>query len=415
MQAISGDNNRQLLLALLQAGLDSVAGRNAVKQYFLNSPVDVEQIALVAIGKASASMAQGVVDIFADKIVSGLIISKSENLDQRLCEVMGLQCIVGAHPVPDESSLVAGKALLSYLAGLPDELPVVFLISGGTSSLLEVLPDNVSLSELQRINQWLLASGLSIDLMNAVRKAVSVIKAGRLAKYLGHRKTLNLLLSDVPGNNPADIGSGLLIKNTTDRLLPEPLPPWLSEIIESVALKNELVEQDFRMIETVIIGDNQTACAAVQHYAREMGLAVTLHLQALSGDAVTMAKHIARVLRDAKAGVHIWGGETTVQLPDSPGRGGRNQHLALALALEIQNDPTVTVVAIGTDGSDGASDDAGALVDGTTIGKGELSGLSAVQCLQQANSGEFLEQTGDLINTGPTGTNVMDLVIACKT
>lgn len=110
----------------------------------------------------------------------------------------------------------------------------------------------------------------------------------------------------------------------------------------------------------------------------------------------------------------IWGGETTVQLPESPGRGGRNQHLALALALEIQGDEQYQILVVGTDGSDGPTDDAGALIDGQTILRGEQEGLSALQCLQQADAGRFLEASGDLVSTGPTGTNVMDLVLTVK-
>ncbi|MDH5408692.1 MAG: DUF4147 domain-containing protein [Gammaproteobacteria bacterium] len=405
--------NRQLL-ELLQAGLDAVTGRNCVATYLSEYPLDVEKIAVIAIGKAAASMAQGAIDVLQSKIESALIISKSDYHDQQLCALENIHCHDGSHPVPDESSLSAGKALLYYLEQLPAELPILFLISGGTSSLVEVLPDGIGLEDLQRMNQWLLASGLPIDQMNLIRKSVSSIKGGRLTNHLTNNAVLNLIISDVPDNNPANIGSGLLVPDTTAQSLPDGLPDWLLKILNIGQQENVLSSENFTNISTNIIASNQTACVAVENKAKEYGLAATIHPQGLDGDAVEMAQQISTILKNSQGGVHIWGGETTVTLPDSPGRGGRNQHLALALALEIQSAPDVVALVIGTDGCDGNSDDAGALVDGLTVQRGEQLGLSASDYLQEARSGEFFADTGELINTGHTGTNVMDMVIAFK-
>ena len=148
--------------------------------------------------------------------------------------------------------------------------------------------------------------------------------------------------------------------------------------------------------------------------ARRQGLAVHVHRDLLQGPAADAGQRLASDLQRAAAGVHVWGGETSVRLPPHPGRGGRNQHLALAAAIELAGRSDCVLLAAGTDGSDGPTDAAGALVDGDTLARGETEGLSPRTALQQADSGRFLEASGDLLETGPTGTNVMDLVIAWK-
>ena len=165
------------------------------------------------------------------------------------------------------------------------------------------------------------------------------------------------------------------------------------------------------MIESHIVASNRQLLEAVADAARAAGHPVHNHGVFPLTDAAACGEELARKLRSAPAGVHIWGGETTVKLPDNPGQGGRNQHLALAAARRLAADPTCSLLAAASDGSDGASDDAGALVDGGTLERGADAGYDAADCLQRAASADFLEGSGDLVHTGPTGTNVMDLIV----
>jgi len=258
-----------------------------------------------------------------------------------------------------------------------------------------------------------LASGWDIHRMNALRKHLSRIKGGRLAAHLRGRRIMQLLISDVPGDSPSDIGSGLLVADEESRIAASVLPPWLQTLLKSAP--PPLTDLScFTNIETHIIASFDHALAAAVREAKKLGYAIQVHAERLSGDAAATGRRLAAELRDGAAGLHIWGGETTVELPANPGRGGRNQHLALAAAEALADRDKVWLLAAGTDGSDGPGEDAGALVDGGTLARGALEGLDAADCLQRADAGTFLEASGDLISTGPTGTNVMDIVIGLK-
>jgi glycerate 2-kinase len=156
------------------------------------------------------------------------------------------------------------------------------------------------------------------------------------------------------------------------------------------------------------------AKSAAAAAGRRVGLRVQLHEHPVEGDAALAGRRLARALLDGPRGLHVWGGETTVRLPDSPGRGGRNQHLALAAAIELAGHPDVLLMSAGTDGTDGPTDDAGAIVDGFTLERAGDAGLDAAASLARADSGSLLEASGDLIRTGPTGTNVMDLILGYR-
>jgi len=162
-----------------------------------------------------------------------------------------------------------------------------------------------------------------------------------------------------------------------------------------------------------LLANLEQACTALADAAHDQGLKCTLHDLSLDGDAETTGRQLADELSRLPPGLHVWGGETTVCLPPHPGRGGRNQQLALAAAQVLAGRDGISLLALGTDGSDGASEDAGALVDGGTIARGELAGLDAGQQLRNADAGRFLEASGDLVSTGPTGTNVRDMIVAC--
>lgn len=407
---------RQQLLELFQIALDAVHGQHCVHRYLSEIDLSQSKCVVVAIGKAAHAMALGSESALGNRIVKGLLITKYQHTKPG--ELSGKWHIIeSAHPVPDEQSLVAGQALLDFIQDENyQQYPVIFLLSGGTSSLVEVLLHEHTHDVLQQVNNWLMASGLAIDQVNQIRKSLSQIKGGKLLHHLQNRKVYALLISDVPGDHPHIIGSGLLFPHHGHYEAID-IPEWLSELIPGSEntetppehhVSHEIIASNSLAIEAIV-----QAVHKAQHFA---DAEVFAHDEFLEGDAEKKGKELARFLiNEAKPGIHVWGGETTVNLPESPGRGGRNQHLALSAALVLKDSSNITLLAAGTDGTDGPTDDAGAIVDSGTISRGELSGLDANNCLANTDSGTFLEASGDLLSTGPTGTNVMDLVIAIKT
>ncbi|MEJ2455922.1 MAG: DUF4147 domain-containing protein [Candidatus Thiodiazotropha sp.] len=411
-QESNSAQHRSGLAEIFQAALARVEGAAAIAAWLRVHPLEGER-RLVAIGKAAQSMADGAARVLGDLIVQGLIISKQGHLDQAVCDRRGWECIEAAHPVPDANSLYAGERLLEFLDE-PDERPLLFLLSGGASSLVEAQVAGVDLEFIARCNRWLLASGLDIVQMNLIRKGLSRIKGGGLLAHLAGREVHALAISDVPGDRPAAIGSGLLVPEPelARQLAEMALPEWLRERLQEGLEQRQAPPPHPPAVQIVANLDLARQAAAAR--ARELGFRVRLHDEFLEGDAAEAGRRLARELLDGPPGVSIWGGETTVELPPQPGQGGRNQHLALAAASVLAGNHHCYLLAAGTDGTDGPTDDAGALVDGQTLSRGELEGQDAARALAAADAGRFLEASGDLITTGPTGTNVMDLVIGLK-
>lgn len=376
-------NQASQLLELYNLGLNAVKGDNAVYNALMAQGTQ-EACHVVAIGKAAEAMYQGVKRYLEKDIKGALLISKYGHFSPELLADRKLTAIEAAHPIPAESSLSAGKTLLKYLAQLPAKEPVLFLISGGASSLCEVLEDGWTLAKLQAATQEKLANGASIAEINTMRKQLSKIKGGKLWRFISERPVSCLLISDVQGDDPAVIGSGLLFPAPVDRAF-----SW------------------------EIVASNQQMLAAMQ--ASELFPNIQILPEFISSDAEQAAKNCVAFLKEQADGVYIWGGETTVTLPANPGRGGRNQHFALAAALALENTDNITLLCAATDGSDGVTEDTGSLVDGQTLARGRLENLDPVDCLKRADAGTFLAASGDLIHTGPTGTNVMDVVIVLKT
>lgn len=398
---------RTLLLQLMQQGLAAVNGRNCV-HHALRSLSLPERIYLVAVGKAADAMAAGAIDALGGRLRAGLVVTRYGYQDSPVYRDPRLLSLEAGHPLPDEQSLAAGRALCLFLERVPADAHFVFLISGGTSSLVEVLPDNLTLERLRALNRWLLGSGLAIDAVNRVRCAVSCIKGGRLTGRLAGRRAEVLLMPDVPGDEPAQVGSGLL--SSPDRRALPALPPEFSDL----PLLQPIPAQVFDNVKVSTVASNCGMLEAVARAADAQGLPVEIHAALPAMEAVACGRVMAEILCNAAPGLHVWGGETVITLPVSPGRGGRNQALALSAAHVFKNRDDCWLLAVGSDGADGNSSDAGALVDGGSIARGATAGLDAGDCLQRADSGRFLEASGDLVHTGPTGTNVMDLMIGYK-
>lgn len=411
---MNSHHHRQHIEAIYLAALAAVNGRECVRRALEFEDIET-QVAVIAIGKAAAAMLQGAADALGDNIHAALLITKYGHA-QPISGLNNLAVIEAGHPQPDHNSLKAGQALLEFIQQQPATMPLLFLISGGTSSLVEVLPPTISLEDMQRVNHWLLGSGLDIHAINHVRKSLSCIKAGRLATHLGGRNALALLISDVPGDDPATIGSGLLVADgTIETETPElELPEWITALMQQAPPAPKPHDPCFENISVEIIASLPDARRAAANKARELGYDVYEDAAIISGDAIVVGAQLASRLLASDSGVYLWGGETTVHLPAKPGRGGRNQSVALAAAIELAGERNVAFLAAGTDGTDGPTDDAGALVDGGTLVRGAEEGLNAETCLQRADAGTFLEASGDLIHTGPTGTNLMDLMIGLK-
>lgn len=370
-------------------------------------------VIVFAVGKAAQSMAEGAWDALGANIHGGLVISKPGHLVPERLERFELEGVVGGHPVPTEGSLEAGRRLLEVLDE-QREGTLLFLISGGASSLVEVPVRGLEFSDLTRINEWLLGSGLPIDALNLVRKSVSRVKGGGLLTKLEGHRIRALALSDVPGDDPGIIGSGLLVPepDLETRLAALDLPDWLRRWTDVGLIQRAGLPErgpDIELVATLGIAKMAAADAAVSK-----GLPIHLHEEFLEGDAAECGRELARRLMDGPVGLHVWGGETTVRLPKNPGRGGRNQHLALSAAVDLSGRDDCLLLSGGTDGTDGPTDDAGGLVDGGTLQRAVLAGFDAGTALAAADAGSVLAASGDLLHTGPTGTNVMDLVFGLK-
>ncbi|HSN70243.1 MAG TPA: DUF4147 domain-containing protein, partial [Steroidobacteraceae bacterium] len=318
---------------------------------------------------------------------------------------------IAGHPLPDAHSLAAGAAVLERVRATPPDVSLLFLISGGASSLVELPTDGVTLADVIAWNAWLVGSGLPISAVNAVRGRFSQLKAGRLAQHVAPRRALALMISDVPHDDPAVIGSGLLIASP-DASLPAGLPDAMRERID--ALPASPTEPAIA-VPTAIVARPEDFRDAAAAEARRRGFQVEAWPERFDGDATRVAGRAAERLARSRADLIVAVGESTVQLPRAPGRGGRNQHLALAAARHLAGRPLAVLLAAGSDGTDGPTEDAGAIVDDGTVDRGQLAGLDPGEALARAAAGEFLEASGDLYSTGPTGTNVGDVLIGLTT
>ena len=364
---------RDTAVTLWQAGVDAVDGYAATK-VALEGTARPDRI--LAVGKAAGAMARAALERFPG--VPVLVVTKDDHGDG-LPE--GVEVIEAAHPVPDARSLRGGKTLREAVEAMAPGTHLLLLVSGGASSLAEDLVQGKTLEDLAALNSRLLAQGLDITAMNAERRRLSRIKGGGLLAHFRGARASVLAISDVPGDDIAVIGSGIGAA---------PAAPGFA--------------YDF-----AIVASNAHARAAAEQAARARGIEVLEQAEVLHDDMNALARHWGPRLRSMGRGAIILGGEPTVVLPDTPGRGGRNQALALALAREIAGTTGITVVVGGTDGTDGPTQAAGGVVEGTTWGPG------AQEALDRADSGSFLAAQDALLVTGPTGTNVMDLLVALRT
>jgi len=389
---------------------------------------------LLAIGKGAHAMAAAAVDVLATRGVppaGGIVVSTvAASAPHR-----SLAAVVGDHPLPGTQSRDAANRLATAAAVVgPDDLAIV-LLSGGASSLVGAPVDGVSPDELTTLTRMLLGAGVDIGLVNLARRRVARWGAGRLAVALAPARVECLVLSDVPGYDAALVGSGpcapdpVPAAEVVARLRAigawERVPDGVRRRLRVAAEGDEpdvpRVDDDaFRRVRIALLADNATARRAAADAARGAGFDVVLHDAPLAGEARPLGASIGALLRDAatslgttRDAVHVWGGEPAVTLGDAPSDalGGRMQELALAAAEVIAGAP-VTVLAAGTDGRDGPTDAAGAVVDGESWSRVAARGRDPAHDLATHRGHAALDAAGALLRTGPTGTNVADLVLA---
>lgn len=405
---------KEFLRELLDTAVAAAQPAQVIGPY-LPSPPAGRAIVLGA-GKAAASMAAALEDHWQGPL-EGLVITRyGHGVTTRAVEV-----VEAAHPVPDASGVAASQRILSLARSAGPRDLVICLLSGGASSLLTLPADGVSLADKQRVNAALLRCGAPIDAMNLVRKRLSAIKGGRLAAAIAPAAALTLLISDVPGDSPAVIGSGPTVAD----------PSATAEAALAVVARYELSlpAQVLAVLETnaapATLPDNQHVAliatpgksldAAAQH-ARTHGITPLVLGDAIEGEARAVAGDMARVVRQvrdhgepvARPCVLLSGGETSVTLAAQGGRGGRNSEFLLALAIALDDGPGVYALACDTDGIDGSEDNAGAIIDPGTSDRAVMHGVSAREHLEAHDAYGFFAALGDLVVTGPTRTNVND-------
>lgn len=401
--------------------LDGGELRVANKTYPLTS---YHKIILIAIGKASLAMTHAWFSLpNMPESQTGIVVTKQAMTVTD--KALALSVVEGGHPIPDERSLQAGQRIRELLTGLRADDLVVCLISGGGSALATLPPPGVTLHDVQMMTDALLRCGAAITEINIVRRHLDCLKGGGLARLAFPAQVLTLILSDVLGNSLEAVASGPTAPDPTTKQdalavlerygLQKTLPRALLDAFLETPKPGDEV---FTRVQNVVIGSNRDALQAALRQAELEGFHSVLLCDDLQGEAREAARALCRALR----GVHerdvpvprpaclIAGGETTVTLGDSKGRGGRNQELALAAVNELAGLPDVLLIALATDGEDGPTDAAGAVVNGKTAQRARDLGLDVDIILQRHDSYAFFTTLGDAIRIGPTGTNVNDLV-----
>lgn len=387
------------------------------------------RISLVGGGKATAPMARALEDLFGTRLQRGFI-----NVKDGFVEPLKVAEIVEAgHPLPDQRGVAGTKKIQDWLESLGEKDLVFALISGGGSALLPLPAGEVGLTEKQELTGRLLACGASIDEINAVRKHISRCKGGQLARSAYPATVVDLLVSDVVGDRLDVIASGPFAPDPTtyadvDDILQRydlrDIPPLIKTHLQAGRQKKipETPKQgapEFERVSHHIVASNILALEAAAKSARNLGYETVILSSMVEGETRDVARVHGAIGKEivqsgypaASPACLISGGETTVTIRGS-GLGGRNQEFCLAVALDLEGyAPRMVVLSGGTDGNDGPTDAAGGIVDPLTIRRGAEQGMRGRDFLQQNDSYHFLQQTGDLLLTGPTNTNVMDVRI----
>lgn len=430
---------RQDAVTIFKAGLKAVDPKVSVKSYVKRGnkslivdkkEYDLDQfdkIYVVGGGKAGASMAASIEEILGDRITEGLVNVKygyTAKLEKiKMCEA--------DHPVPDEAGCTGAEEIVRIAENAEKNDLIICLISGGGSALLPLPVQDISLSEKQEVTKKLLACGAGINEINAVRKHMSRLKGGQLARFAYPATLITLILSDVIGNYLDVIASGPTVPdsstfNDVQEILKrykiwDKIPDTVKNHFEkgikgSIPETPKAGENIFSKIQNVIVGSNIQAVMAGAEKARELGYQTMVLSSFVEGETKDVARVHAAVAKEILQSGNpvsvpacvVSGGETTVTIQGN-GKGGRNQEFCLASSIDIAGLDPVVILSGGTDGTDGPTDAAGAICDGKTVERAVDKGMNAQTYLCDNNSYVFFKNLNDLLITGPTNTNVMDL------
>ena len=425
--------------AIVDAALAAVEPEAAVRDALLRasnvlhfvgdslSLEDVQRIVVVGAGKAGVPMARAVEGALGERIDAGhVVVPHGQEAELQRIRVHG-----AAHPVPDEAGVYAGRAVLGALSELDERALVICLISGGGSALLVCPAEGITLDELRATNETLLACGASIVEIKALRKHLSAVKGGWLARAAAPARVITLILSDVVGDPLDAIASGPNVPDTStfadcldvvgryelEGRLPEAVLGRLKAGAEgAVAETPKPGDAAFERVTNLLVANNDRAVRAAATHAEQLGYHALVLSTTIEGETRDVARVHAAIAGEARRSGRpcappcclISGGETTVTLRGA-GRGGRNQEFVLAAALAIDGLQGITVCSVGTDGIDGNSDAAGALADGNSVQRARDAGIDARAALDDNDSNAVFAALEDLVVTGPTDTNVMDL------
>jgi glycerate 2-kinase len=430
---------RHDLQAIFQAALQAVDPGEAIRTHVrregeqlhvVDRTYDLsayDTISVVGVGKAGAAMAAAIETLLGDRLRGGHVIVKYGHGGR----VRHITLHEAGHPIPDEAGVQATRLLIESVQGRGPRDLVICLISGGGSALSPAPVEGITLAEKQEVTRLLLACGATIHEINALRKHISRIKGGQLARLASPATLVTLVLSDVVGDALDVIASGPTVPDTStfaDCLetlrkyqLLDTIPAAVRRHLEAgiagtVPDTPKPGDPAFARTQTVLIGRNLQALEAAGRQATALGYHTLILSSSIGGETREVAKVHAGIAKEILASGHpiaapaciLSGGETTVTL-HSQGKGGRNQEFVAALALEIAHFPGIAVLSGGTDGTDGPTDATGAMADWTTCTRAEQLGLQPRLALDTHNAYPFFERLGDLLITGPTRTNVMDV------
>ncbi len=410
--------HRELLEKMFAAAVAAAEPGSAMAELLPEAPSG--KVVVIGAGKGAAQMAAAFEALW-DGPLSGVVVTRYG---------FGAEChririLEAAHPVPDAAAEAASAALLDAVSGLGEDDLVVALISGGGSALLAAPVAGLGLADEIALNQALLASGAPIGAMNAVRKMLSRVKGGRLAQAAAPAKVVSFIVSDVPGDNPAEVASGPTVPGTSGRnealaavrdygiVLSDRLMGALQRA-EAPPLPDDAV---FANHKVHVIASAAKSLEAAAEVANAAGFAPAILSDAIEGEARDVGRVLAAMAREVRGRgrpfeapvAMLSGGETTVTLRGKGGRGGRNSEFLLAFALAIEGQEGIAAMAADTDGIDGSEDNAGAFADGQSAARMRAAGVDPAEALARNDAWGAFEAIGDLFVTGPTGTNVNDL------
>lgn len=415
---------------ILNACIDAVEPGNAVRRFVQreknilqieNQKYDLDEfdrVTVLGLGKATEAMSHALLDVLASTPSRGLLIPKQAFASP----ASGFTVLPGGHPVPSAASVRAGNAAFDLASSLTERDLLICLISGGGSALMTSPQHGLQLKDLQTLTKLLLACGARVDEINTLRRHLDRVKGGGVAKSANGAQIASLILSDVVGNPLEAIASGPTAPDPSTREdalnilkkydLLDKVPVVILEVLETSPETPKLDNPLFERVQNVLVGSNSLAAQAGLEMAKSLGFHTHLLGDTWQGEAREVAKELCGYfnLNYERPFCLIAGGETTVTLRGH-GKGGRNQELALAAAIEMNGLQNSMLITLATDGEDGPTDAAGAVVTGESYQRGEKLGMNAQAFLSQNDAYSYFEVLGDLVKIGATGTNVNDLTL----